>query len=465
MKLKKYNILALKRYGGFFFPPSYFSFLFLHFLFLIFLSSCSIQQKIGKVANNNILNGTDLQQAHIGISIYEPVSNTYWYNYNANKYFIPASNTKLFSCYAAMKYLGDSLPGMRYKVMNNELLLMPTGDPTLLHPNFNKQPVIQFLQQQTGKIIITDQLWKEEALGRGWAWDDYNYNYMVERSALPVYGNCIKFVQTQFTGNASNDEKTVQTSVYTDPEIYWKVNFSSDTGFFHVQRKRDENIFTITQGKEKQEEQTVPFITHGLQSALELLKDTIGKIITITPDFNTTQNSKIVYSQPTDSLLQPMMYESDNFFAEQVLLIASQQVLGFMNSKAIIDTLLKTHLKNIPQKPIWVDGSGLSRYNSFTPQSMVYLLQKMKEEFSWQRITTILPTVNKGTLSSYNKLDSNFIYAKTGTLRGQVALSGYLITRKNKTLIFSILINNHNTSAVTVRKLIERFLQRIRNSY
>jgi serine-type D-Ala-D-Ala carboxypeptidase/endopeptidase (penicillin-binding protein 4) len=444
---------------------SCFSLFIFHFTFLILFTSCSLQKKLSALAHSNIINTPELQQSHIGISIYEPLTNRFWYNYNGAKYFIPASNTKLFSCYAAMKYLGDSLPAMRFKVVNNELLLIPTGDPTLLHPDFNKQPVIQFLQQQKNKIIITNQYWKEEALGRGWAWDDYNYSYMVERSALPVYGNCIKFIQTQFTGSASNDEKTVQTSVYTNPEINWKVSFDSDTSSFQVQRKRAENIFTISQGKEKHEEQTVPFVTNGMQSALELLKDTIGKKIEFAPGLVNSVNTSIIYSQPTDSLLQPMMYESDNFFAEQVLLMASHEVLGYMNSKAITDTLLKTHLKNIPQKPIWVDGSGLSRYNSFTPQSIVYLLQKMKEEFSWKRITTILPTVNKGTLSAYNKLDSNFIYAKTGTLRGQVALSGYLITRKNKTLIFSVMVNNHATSATNVRKAIELFLLQLRNSY
>ena len=42
-------------------------------------------------------------------SIYEPATNKYWYNFQADKYFVPASNTKLPTCYAAMKYLGDSL--------------------------------------------------------------------------------------------------------------------------------------------------------------------------------------------------------------------------------------------------------------------------------------------------------------------------------------------------------------------
>ncbi len=45
---------------------------------------------------------------------FDASANKYLYNHNGQKYFVPASNTKLFSCYAALKYLGDSLPGLRY---------------------------------------------------------------------------------------------------------------------------------------------------------------------------------------------------------------------------------------------------------------------------------------------------------------------------------------------------------------
>jgi D-alanyl-D-alanine carboxypeptidase/D-alanyl-D-alanine-endopeptidase (penicillin-binding protein 4) len=145
--------------------------------------------------------------------------------------------------------------------------------------------------------------------------------------------------------------------------------------------------------------------------------------------------------------------------------MVSNEMLGVMNDEKIIDTLLKTDLKDLPQKPRWVDGSGLSRYNLFTPQSFVAILNKMKNEFPMERIKEILPTGGEGTLSSYYKSDSNFIFAKTGTLSGVVALSGYLYTKKNKLLIFSVLINNHQASAPAVRRAIEKFLQGIRNKY
>ncbi len=94
------------------------------------LVSCSLQKKINTVAKEHVLDIPDLQTAHIGISIYEPASGKYWYNYQSNKYFVPASNTKIFTCYAGMKYLGDSLTGLLYTEDNNSLLIVPTGDPT-----------------------------------------------------------------------------------------------------------------------------------------------------------------------------------------------------------------------------------------------------------------------------------------------------------------------------------------------
>ena len=159
------------------------------------------------------------------------------------------------------------------------------------------------------------------------------------------------------------------------------------------------------------------------------------------------------------------MHRSNNFFAEQTLLMASNEHLGFMSDAKIIDTILKSDLKEMPQKPKWVDGSGLSRYNLFTPQSFVYLLNKMKNEFGLERMKNILATGGEGTLSSYYKKDAGFIYAKTGTLSNNCALSGYLITKKGKLLIFSVLVNQYITGATPVRKAVEQFLQGIREKY
>ena len=87
-----------------------------HSLFFIsyfsFFSSCSIEKQIARSAKADVLDTKALQTAHVGISIFDPAANKYLYNYQGDKYFVPASNTKLPTCYAAMKYLGDSLVGL-----------------------------------------------------------------------------------------------------------------------------------------------------------------------------------------------------------------------------------------------------------------------------------------------------------------------------------------------------------------
>src|SRR6266496_5008320 len=103
------------------------SVIILHFSFCIF-TSCSIQKQISKSATQLVLKDSSLTAAHVGISIYEPATNKYWFNYQGDHYFVPASNTKIPTCYAAMKYLGDSLVGLRYEQSNFGVSILGTGD-------------------------------------------------------------------------------------------------------------------------------------------------------------------------------------------------------------------------------------------------------------------------------------------------------------------------------------------------
>lgn len=443
---------------------SIYSFFIFHFLFFISLTSCSSHKRITKIAKASVLSDSALQHAHLGISIFDPSSNKYLYNYNGSNYFVPASNTKIVTCYAAMKYLGDSVPGMRYGQTDKGIVLFPTGDPSLLHADFKSQPVINFLQKETRSLFISDKHWQADAWGAGWSWGDYNFYYSAERSVLPVYGNIITWTQER----ADSTHSDQSAFIYSIPEMNWKVRFNPDTSskIFYVQRNKDENVFVITEGKENKKQQEVPFVTHGIQSALELLKDTIGKEIVIL-DRLPPPGSRLstIFSQATDSLLKPMMHRSDNFFAEQLLLMVSNEKLGVLSDDKIIETLLRTDLSDLPQKPGWADGSGLSRYNLFTPQDFVAILNKMRQEFGMERLKRLFPTGGRGTLGNFYKQDSGYIYAKTGTLSGVVALSGFLYTRKNKLLIFSVLVNNHRGSAIVIRKQVEAFLSNLGYTY
>lgn len=424
---------------------------------LIVIVSCSIQQKISKSADT-ILSTAELRTAHTGISIFEPATGKFWFNYQDDKFFIPASNTKIPTCYAAMKYLDDSLIGIHFEETKDSLRVFPVGDPTFLHPDFKPQPVFDFLKNNSKKIFINISQWNDNGWGSGWSWNDYSQSYMAERSIMPMYGNVVRFssqlkslkvIPEFFAGSVSRDstrdENLFPTSVY---------------------RELGTNIFRINGESDKENIIETPFNTEDGGIIFKLLPDTLKKEVfqsTVLEAKNIKRS--IIHSQPTDSLLKITMHRSDNFFAEQLLLMVANEKLGIMNSSEIIETILKTDFKDLPQKPRWADGSGLSRYNLFTPRDFISILNMMKNEFGMERLKVILPTGGAGTISSYYQADSNYIFAKTGTLSGVVALSGYLYTRKNKLLIFSVLVNNHQASATAIRKAVERFLQGIRNQY
>ena len=417
---------------------------------LAFLSSCSVYKQLAKKANTVLLQDTAIMHGNIGISIYEPATNKYWYNYNAEKYFIPASNTKLFTLYAGMKYLGDSLVGLRYFVDGNTTFILPTGDPTFLHPDYIKQPVFGFLEKQN-EIVISKPV-DVESYGNGWAWNDYMDDYMVPRSTFPIYGNLlnIKWIQT---GNIK------LTPAYFQKYVLLNQVFQKG---FKVIKSFNADSLSFLPGEEKN--QTTPFIA-DISTVKKLLDDTLKSTRPISTTLNSFAATSVIHSQPSDSLFKPMMHRSDNFFAEQTLLMASNEHLGFMSDEIMIDSLLNNDLKELPQRPKWVDGSGLSRYNLFTPKDFVFILGKIKKDFGWERIKNILATGGEGTLKYYFKKDAGLIYAKTGTLSNNCALSGYLITKKNKLLIFSVLTNNYITGATPVRRAVEKYIEYIRENY
>jgi len=417
---------------------------------IILLSSCSVSKKINGPAKKYLLNNPAFIPAHTGISIYEPESGKYWYSYQDEKYFTPASNTKLATCYAVMKYLGDSLVGIVYQQINDSTVIIKgMGDPSFLHSDFTNNPVFNFLKKYRHIQIINPQF--NNYLGSGWSWGDYLDDYMAQRSAFPFHGNTVRV-------DWINDHTLSFLPSYFQKQSVIKGSLS--TGY-EVSRPWDFNDFSFENGTTKHSQ--IPF-TPDVKTLVNLLEDTLHTDVTEVNNFSGELNGTI-HSQPTDSLLRIMMHRSDNFFAEQSLLMVSQRLIGTMDDRKVIDTLLATDYKNMPQKPHWVDGSGLSRYDLFTPKDFIFILNKMKNDFGMERIKNILPTGGTGTISNYYRSDSGYIFVKTGTLNGVVALSGYLYTKKNKLLLFSILVNNHTSSATSIRQGIEKFIQSIRNRF
>ncbi|MBL7728580.1 MAG: D-alanyl-D-alanine carboxypeptidase [Dinghuibacter sp.] len=442
----------------------------------IIFSACGISKKINKQAEKTILRDSSLVHAQTGICIFEPATGKYWYRRQDEKYFIPASNTKIFTCYAGMKYLGDSIIAARVYPGNNSLVIDPAGDPSFLHPDFERQPLYNLLKAQGSGLIMADVItgFNDEPFGRGWAWDDYDSDYVQEKSKFPVYGNRVLFSNRLLYPRGSQHDSIVDTLVQVNgqPVSVKPKFFAASVGSSYPEkghhRSKNRNLFLLEVPLKKNTIVNLPFITDNGNTALQILANELKRTVnstTLFPGYSPAKPPRVVYSQHTDSLLKPMMHRSDNFFAEQVLLMAAREHIGYMETAAIIDTLLKTDLAGIPQQPRWVDGSGLSRYNLFTPQSIVWVLNKMYREYSFNRIKEIFATGGEGTLSNYYQPLAGNIFAKTGTLSNHCALSGYLITRKGKLLIFSVLTSSYPGSATPVRRAVERFLTGIYERY
>ena len=434
---------------------------------MLLTSSCSIQQKLSSTTDAFFVKESSISSSQIGIAVFDPSLNKNIFSYQADKYFVPASNTKIVTCYAAMKYLPSYLPAAYLAESDNAVLITPTGDPSFLHPDFNVHPLFEKLKSIDKPIYIRQDNWKSDALAGGWSWEDYSEEFMTERSAFPVYGNQIHWYQEKSKKeNPSYPGDTLDVFIYSNPEVEWLVNFTSiKKNRFEVRRDQFQNAFTLFEGSQSSASTSIPYITNGIETGISLLKDSLGKTITLADESMVKKFSSIridtIFSQHTDSLLKIMMHRSDNFYADQCLEMVSQLRFQKMNETALINDLISNDLSGFPQKPRWVDGSGLSRYNLFSPDDMVFILNKIKTEQSWERIKSIFPSVGNGTLTKFQSKNGEFIYAKTGSMGGVMNLSGYILTKKGKWLIFSIMINNTQTPFSTIRKQMNGFLERI----
>jgi D-alanyl-D-alanine carboxypeptidase/D-alanyl-D-alanine-endopeptidase (penicillin-binding protein 4) len=427
-------------------------------IMVIALHACSIQK-----AQKTLLATPALQGAHIGIAVYNDTKHIWVDKYQSDHYFTPASNTKILATFVGLTYLGDSLPGWKMSENKDTIVLTPLGDPSFMHPDFSYQPIVDLLKSTKKQVYIAANTKDHfDAFGDGWAWNDYAEDYQPERSRMPIYGNVVHFYK-------EGNRLAVRPSFFNDPlknkEVLLEDMVNASAAFTNSwTRKKSQNVFFVTTQKSAAKYAQVPFVTSSNTGwpSIALLMDTIQMNIgSYKGNFNAS-NTHIIKTIPTDSLLKIMMRRSDNFFAEQVVLMASEQLLGKMDDAAMIDTVLKSSLAGLPQKIRWADGSGLSRYNLNTPENYVAILQRMQDRFGQARVANIFEKGGEGTLSAYFKNFPGELHAKTGSLGGQIALSGLIFTQKKQKLYFSILVSNHmSPTSAGVRRAVESYLRTV----
>ena len=420
------------------------------------LSSYTIRpRKIQKLLKRSEI----LNDHFTGFALYDPIEKKMIASQHSEKYFTPASNTKLFTFYAALTLLKDSVPTLNYIERGDSLIFWGMADPSLLHPDF-EQPLVNKLIQSGKKLFWANGHFTGDFYGIGWSYDDYNEYYQPEISELPVYGNVIR--------SSVKDGKLVSTpSFNTDSTFFLITDSTNQTGKFSLKRKIFNNVFV-------QPAVQIP-TSYKQEIPFKVSDEVVDKLLKLNlPNYAGMLKYqkpliiKTLYNSITDTVIKHMLQQSDNFIAEHLLLnCAAQKNLG-LNTEAVIEYMIKNHLNDLPDKPQWVDGSGLSRQNLFTPQNMVRLCEKIYEAAgSEKRLFDLLPQGGKsGTLKNQFKSETEpFVFAKTGTLSNNVNLTGYLKTRSGKTFIFSFMNNNYVSPTQEIRKEMERILTIVHQKY
>lgn len=396
-----------------------------------------------------------------GFALYDPASSSMVYQKDASKYYTPASNTKLFTLYTALKVLGDSMPVLRYGMRDQLMVVQGTGNPLLLHPDFeeNRQGWDK-LREARGVLLFSSDNYKDDHFGAGWSWADYQYAYQVEKAAMPLYGNTVRF-------RRDSGEAVIQSSPARFAQLLQQQ--PGDTGAIprmYREEAGDRFFFNGAAMKGKGLQRELPF-NYSEDIVCALLQDELGtrvlpagEIPGPLPAFQT------LYAPVPDTLWRRFLQDSDNFIAEQLLLMCSEKLFGYLNTEAVIEYAKENLFQGFPDTLNWADGSGLSRYNLFTPRTMVLLLDRLYKEVPAERLFSWLPAGGvSGTIQSwYAGSDGPYVFAKTGSLANQHCLSGFVQTKKGKTLVFSFMNNNYIGSSAIVKAEMQRVLEWIRDT-
>jgi serine-type D-Ala-D-Ala carboxypeptidase/endopeptidase (penicillin-binding protein 4) len=441
-----------------------------------------------------------------GVKVVSLSSGKTVFEHNAQKLLSPASNSKLYTVALALDRLGrdyqikTSLYAQKqpdeHGRLAGDLVIFGRGDPTI-NARLNGGDLFKALQpfvnaltnagvkRIEGDLVGDDSFFHGPEFGSGWTWDDAQYYYGAEISALTINDNIMQ-VLVKPGGQAG---LPCEISVF--PSIPW-FSFSNQTTTASENLDRKMSLYRPMGGNVVFVTGRLPLGDSGYKEDMTV-HDPAAVFATVFKealrrsgiDVGGTARSvhwqerqavpldleKLVElgfaeSLPMREIAREVQKPSQNLYTDLLLAHVGERA---RNANTVADeTAEELGIRELSKflaeagvkkgEVFFEEGSGLSRNNLTTPNATVGLLQYMSKHRWADAYLAALPVAGvDGTLRNRMKdtpAAAN-VRAKTGTLRWANSLSGHVTTAGGERLIFSIMLNRYYSPGGSTRADID----------
>ncbi len=460
-----------------------------------------IQTRIAKY-----LKRPGVRSADWGIEILDPTTNKVLLAVNPDKTFKPASVLKVVTTSAALEKLG---PDFRYHTgvytngtleadgtLAGDLVLVGRGDPNLIDTEGELLPKpapeelaekIQALgiRKIQGDVIGDDSYFDDSHSAKGWTAQDLRSVYGAPVDALSINNN-VFWVFAHPT--KYNRLVTVGIEPHTS---YFRIRNLGVTGSARSRRTMYARLIPGTRtivvsgilplrqsyAQHVNLERPAEVAATMFKEELQRLGVTVSGQVEVVHSGDVSPEHRRQWKLLADHVSPPLIREveiinkhSQNLWAEMLLRTLGAEFRGVGSDVAGLQ-VFKEFLVDAgvdSDKIRLDDGCGLSRDNLVTPRFQTSLLQFLSTRAYFELfLNTLAVSGTDGTLRHrlVSQQVRGTIHAKTGTLNGVSTLSGYMMTRSGRSLVFSIFANNVHTSMARVKRTIDEICSLFVNLY
>ncbi|MDX6444708.1 MAG: hypothetical protein QOH71_1782 [Blastocatellia bacterium] len=457
-------------------------------------ADAALAQKIDQA-----IDSSELTRARWGVFVMSMKDGRVLASHNGDRLFTPASNMKIYTTAVALDLLG---PDYRWRtsvyadkqpdasgVVQGNLTLYGRGAPDLDSKkglvSLADQIYQRGVRQVRGNIIGDDSYFRSELYGLGWQWNDLQWYFGAEPSALTINENSVEL--TIFPGSKVGGSATL--TLNRGANYLHLVNNTATaerdaTTTIGINRGLSDNELVVWGDFPVSRHPFSAFLSMPKPAlwAATLFKDTlIARGIKVEGEAR-SQNARVAESKKFDpqkaieigqensaalnEIVRHTNKESDNLYAELILRTLGKERGATAPDPderknrsrgddeagtALVRSWLNRNGVATDGMAIW-DGSGLSRLDLVTPEATARLLGAIAKTNAATAFHDSLPIAGRdGTLGGRLAHLAGRVFAKTGTLTYDHSLSGYAVTRNNEVLVFSIFCNDASGRGNPVR--------------